>query len=357
MEEMVHFGWTEAVTESVEEWIFINYTFSNHSTNTNVQTFNTLVYVAPFCMITIIANGLVCYAIRKKNLLRLSVYSCIFNMCISDMLSLIALTINAFVTYAINVPHLWLYQISCKFFNYLLTVSMTVSMLTFAMMAIDRYCIIVGRKKPRLIFQSKRGIRAIIACIWIYSIITGIPILHIMSIYKDLITPPRCDISYIGDHYNRPYFMIYFGVNYFLPMLVTAILHILIVIRLKTAVTIGAGCSRTIPPVFNVNRKKTINVIKMVAITTCVYIMTTFPYISIILIITVKRTSLVELRQRELINSSLITMGFFLSALACVENPIVCVIMSKMLRKPILEIYHCLLCRKTVQYRIHVKQK
>lgn len=355
---MANFGLTKEVVESTEGTIFINKTGCNHSISNCVQrSSSNLAYLIPYCMITVIANGLVCYAIRKRGLLRLSIYSFIFNMCISDMMSLIAITCNTFILSIVTVPYLLLYQISCKFFNYLLSVSMTVSMLTYTMMAIDRYFITVVRKKHRFIFQGKRGIRLIISCIWFHSLITSIPVLHIMSVYNGVVISPKCDISYLGDHYNLPYFAIYFAFNYFIPMIIAAVLHILIVIRLKTAVSIGVSYGRAIPPVLNVNKKKTINVIKMVATTTTIYIITTLPYVLIILTLVLERKSLVEMRQIRSINSLLITAGFLLSALACIENPIVCFIMSKMLRKPLKDIYHYSLCRKTAHYQIRVQQK
>ncbi|RDD38914.1 Orexin receptor type 1 [Trichoplax sp. H2] len=351
---MATLGWVKEAFQSARTDNLIN--SSNYSIINNVtKSRNNLAYMLPFSILTTIVNGLVCYAIRKRGLLRLSIYSFIFNMCISDILAPVAITINSFIINEIQLQNKLLYEISCKFFNYVLTVSMAVSMISFTIMAVDRFYITVLRKRRRLLFSSKRSVRLTIFCIWLHGIITSIPVLQIMAMVYE---PNRaCDIIYVGDYYNIPFFTFFLIINYFIPVLITAILYIFIVIRLKIAVMASLPYGRTIPPVIYVNKRKAINTIKMIATTTVFYVLTSFPYVVIMLILSDAKVSMIELRRKGPVYSLLITLGFLMSALSCIENAIVCVVMSKELRKTIINSLRTLLGRKTVHYRIHVKQK
>ena len=122
-----------------------NITNGNSTTGDSVSLPTTLL----ISLLGIFANSLICYAIVKKKLLHLSIYSLICNMCISDSITLISAAINAILSavrlfYKISDKQgLLPYEIGCKLSYFILTTGFTVSTISLAVISIDRYYIIV----------------------------------------------------------------------------------------------------------------------------------------------------------------------------------------------------------------------
>ncbi|RDD36549.1 rhodopsin [Trichoplax sp. H2] len=281
----------------------------------------------------LISNMFISYAIIKKKLHNSSVYCIILNMCISDIITLIALIINAVINSADYEEYfsIILRVIVCKLSKYITTVSYTVSTLFLAILAVDRYFIIVSNHERRKlpILKGKQQINITVICVWIYSAMVDGPIIHLM--YISFGNQSSCDVKHYSDSYNIPYFLSIIIVNYLLPLIVMIITYSKIVFHLKTSVTLNHEYSSN--DTFQANRKRKISVIKMIAIATTLYMLTSFPFAAILLASALKKISLGQLRRSVSPGiASLINIGFILSAVSCIENPIIYLIFNSTLR-------------------------
>lgn len=303
----------------------------------------------------IMANGLICYTIFKKKLLHLSIYSMICNMCISDSITLISIAANAILS-AIRLVHkvrdkqsLLPYEIGCKLSYFILNTGFTVSTISLAVISIDRYYIIVGSIGQNSILNTKRKIKLTIIAVWIYSMAIDTPILHLM--YIPMEAPTTCDIYYYSYNYNTMYFFMLSVLNYFIPLSIMVIMYIRIVIHLRKTIRSQVrslesssstyaislpGTSFSAASSFHTNRKRRVAIIKMIVAATAVYMMTSFPYILIILTAAFSQMTILQLRNTgDPANATFITIGFILTSVACVENPIIYLISNKVLRSAV----------------------
>ncbi|RDD36548.1 Galanin receptor type 2 [Trichoplax sp. H2] len=279
----------------------------------------------------IVSNIFISYTIIKKKLCNSSVYCIIFNMCISDMITLIALLISTIVDSEDfkEILSIIFREIVCKLSKFIITMSYTVSTLFLAILAVDRYFIIVNNRKGLPLLKGKRQINITITCVWIYSAIVGGPILHLMHIQRD--NQSTCDVKHYSDSYNIPYFLSVIIINYLLPLTVMIITYSKIVFHLKISVVPKRDHSGN--DTFQANRKRKISVIKMIAIATTLYMLTSFPFAAILLASALKRMSLSQLRKSFSPGiATLINIGFTLTAVSCVENPIIYLIFNSTLR-------------------------
>ncbi|EDV21947.1 uncharacterized protein TRIADDRAFT_59452 [Trichoplax adhaerens] len=301
----------------------------------------------------IIANGFICYTVIKKKLLHLSIYSLICNMCISDGISLLSIILNTILStlrtfYNVRDRQgLAPYEIGCKLSYFILSSGFTVSTVSLAIISVDRYHIIVGSIGQNSILNTKRKIRSAIICVWIYSFATNCPIIRFMYIPID--APSTCDIYLYGYNENTLYYLVVSVLNYFIPLTIMIIMYGRIARHLKKTITPlnsihsisnSSSYSISLPGTsiasassFQINRKRRVAIIKMIAIATTVYMLTSFPYVLIILTSAFTQMTILQLRNSgNPAASALITVGFISTSIACIENPIVYLIYNKVLR-------------------------
>lgn len=315
-------------------------------TPTSSPNLRAQIYTSTFTSaIGIILNLMICYAIRKKKLLKSSIYIFIFNICVSDIITLLGLIANMIVTarksntYAIVIKN-W----ACKISTYILSMSFNVSTLSLMVLAIDRYYTILDNHDYKSPLKGKHRIKVFIACIWIYAAAINGPQLHLLHITGN--ESSFCDAYYYSDYYNIPYYVLIFILNYCIPLLIMIIMYARIIIHLKvTVVNRDPNSSNTAN--FQINRKRSISVIKMIVVATVIYMITSFPVPVIMVAASLRRMTVAELRQNvHPVLSSLITTGLSISVLCCIQNPIIYFIFNSTLRNALIKDYHCCNSRK-----------
>ena len=294
-------------------------------------------------VIGIVLNVMICYAIVKEKLLKSSIYIFIFNICISDIITLISLIVNALVAaLKSNADTFTIKEATCKISTYILSMSFNVSTLSLMTLAIDRYYIILDNHDFKSPLRGKYRVKVVIGCIWIYALIVNSPQLHLLHITPDV--SATCDIYYYSDNYNIPYFIIIFILNYCIPLLIMIVMYTSIIIHLKVAV-VDRNLNSSNGADIQVNRKRSISVIKMIVIATVIYMITSFPVPVIMVAAALKRMTITQLRQTiHPVLSSLVTAGLAISIICCLQNPIIYFLFNSTLRKAVIK--NCYPCHR-----------
>ena len=350
-------------------WFNSTCNITNGNSTTGVRA--SLPATLSISLIGFFANSLICYAIVKKKLLHLSIYSMICNMCISDSITLISVAINAILS-AVRLlfqvrdkQGLLPYEVGCKLSYFILNTGFTVSTISLAVISIDRYYIIVRSIGRNSILNTKRKIILTIIVIWAYSMIINVPIIYLM--YIPIEAQTACDVYYYSYNFNAIYFLLLSVLNYFIPLSIIVIMYIRIVIHLRKTIRsqiqpAGNSLATHSVPVsstnfsaassFDTNRKRRIAIIKMIVIATAVYMLTSLPYTLILLSAAFSRMTILQLRNSVSSSAAIfIIFGFILTSVACVENPIIYLITNKVLRSGLPK---CLQCKKN-RHILHIQ--
>ncbi|RDD35927.1 Neuropeptide Y receptor type 1 [Trichoplax sp. H2] len=288
-------------------------------------------------------NFVICYAIIKKKLLNSSIYAFIFNISISDIITLFGLILNTFISNVRQGEVTMLHHIVCKCTTFILSMSFTVSILCLAALAIDRYYIMLDNQIYKPSLKGNRRIKIVIVLIWIYAAATNSPQLHLLQVTAD----GTCDIYYYGDNYNLPYFVAVLILNFCLPVVVMIVTYRNIILRLKVTVVNSHldSSASSYRDNFQVNRRRTISTIKMIVVASVVYMITSFPVPIIMVAAAAKKMTIAELRQSaHPVLSLLITVSLAASVLCCIQNPIIYLIFNSTLRGALPKWCRCYKC-------------
>ncbi|RDD37897.1 rhodopsin [Trichoplax sp. H2] len=282
------------------------------------------------CVFGICSNGFVCYNIIQKKELHTATFIIICNMCLSDLITLIASVAQTIITATIaaQTGYSLTLETVCRTSLYILNIGFSVSTISLAIVSIDRYNTLTRKtiRKLKFSLNCDYKIKFSILIIWIYSIISSFPIFLLVSINPD--QPYICDVANYGV-INTSYLFTYYILNFFLPSLLVTIMYFKLVIYLRTH--ISSSSFRGLA--FRNSKKSKSRIIKMMIIATISYLLTTLPHVIAILIATIAGQSLSEYSSSlSPAAAFLIQVAFILVTISCIENSVIYILSSKVLK-------------------------
>lgn len=171
-------------SEHFENSSWVNYTTeynyeceSGYLTPNNTMSssyFHALVYsmYCPILVIAVLGNGAVCFIVSSTPRMQTVTNFFIVNLAVGDLL--MAVFCVPFTFMPMFILYYWPFgTVLCPVVNYSQAVSVFVSAYTLVAISIDRYMAIMWPLKPRL---SKRYAAAIIFFVWLFALITALPI-------------------------------------------------------------------------------------------------------------------------------------------------------------------------------------
>lgn len=165
-----------------------------------------------------LGNTLVAYIICTTRKMRTPSNYLILNLAICDTLTPILSIPFDFILE--ENGYVWCYGgFMCKLLWPASTVTCTASALTLAVIALDRYRLIMHPFKPRL---TARVIRGSIACIYVFSLLLVSPYVAVLR-YKD----GSCDEAWSDFKYRQGYTLLLFLVQYGLPLPFMVVMYVL----------------------------------------------------------------------------------------------------------------------------------
>jgi allatostatin receptor len=208
-----------------------------------VQEVTRAVYLAAAVMLSIIVvvgvigNSMVIYVIAGHQRFRTVTNLLLLNLSLADLLFLL-------VCGTLGVLHRslgeWLLgDGACRFMQYLLYVTVYVTIYTITAVAVVRY-VIVTQETPSAPLVDKQGVACIIGAAWLLFALLNIPILLIHGLFREP-TTDRYECLVVSRQRARELYATFFVFAYALPLTVIATLYILIIrhIRQREAATCG----------------------------------------------------------------------------------------------------------------------
>lgn len=244
-------------------------------------------------------------------------------MSISDIMALTGVIVYSFMTAvaAGNSTYSQFLEFGCKGSVYLINVSFSVSTISLAIISIDRYLVVTGKSVRQSTSYNKNlkfKIQMTILTCWIYAFSISGPIIPFL--YVPLDGSFVCDTQNFGPNYNVPFMMLYYILNYLIPLIITCIMYLKIIryLYLKTANINEAS------QIFSVNRRRTNNIIKMMVIVTFTYMLSSLPYILILMSSSFSGLSLTKyIESADPLSQFIIRFGLVLITISPIQNPIV----------------------------------
>ncbi|XP_059147321.1 tachykinin-like peptides receptor 99D [Physella acuta] len=141
------------------------------------------------------------------------------NLAIADVLISI---FNVLFHFTFNLYQDWFFGLEyCKFAFFIATCTISVSVLTFMAIAIDRYIAIIHPLRPRM---TGRIVLTIITLIWLFSFFLSLPYLIYSTIYEYPSGRKICFLNWSSDEKifkirDMTYSILLMVLNYFLPMI------------------------------------------------------------------------------------------------------------------------------------------
>lgn len=198
-------------------------------------TFVTPIVFATISVVGTIGNVLVVYVILSHPDMRNVTNILLVNLALADIaFLLVCVPVTAFKYVTFSWPF---GEFPCQAVNYLLYVTLFVTIYTLVAVSALRFMIIVHSNRT-LRYRTQRNVLLVSAAIWVCSLGAGIPIMlaHTVKKFNDL-------YSYCGIvDYAVGYIIVSFFVfGYALPLTVISFLYLLIVLHLRSSRRNSAG--------------------------------------------------------------------------------------------------------------------
>lgn len=186
-----------------------------------------------FALITlfgILGNGLVMYVILSRQKMRTVTNLLLLNLAIADLSFLVICP--PFTAYT-DASGEWaipgkIGEIICKLMNYLLNVTVYVTIYTLVLISVVRYLTIVHNTATREL-RTRQNIIIMIVTIWVIMIASNIPNWIKNEVFTDGV--PQCGIKEFKD--ARIIFLVFFIVGYVLPLILIAVFSLCILHHIK----------------------------------------------------------------------------------------------------------------------------
>ncbi|EDV29912.1 uncharacterized protein TRIADDRAFT_52809 [Trichoplax adhaerens] len=217
----------------------------------------------------------------------------------------------------------------CRIGLTILLTSYAVSMMNLALIAVDRYFVIIRPFSPFYRNHKRRFLITTEILIWLVSISAASPMSLYMSSYPDF--PTTCDFPVMG--VNESVYLLHWSfISYAIPTATIAMSYAKVAIYQKNYVRPGIRTSEQLHEDFT-KRRKFIKV--LIYITSC-YILLSLPYFVCSIIASIIQKSVVYLSPD---NVNLFIAGYFISGLVLsihFLNPLIYVTFDKQIRAGII---------------------
>ena len=173
-------------------------------------------------VISVIGNALVIIVVAKNKSMHTVTNFFIANLSVADvMISIFSVPFQfqAALLQRWNLPHFL-----CPVAPFVKELSVNVSIITLAVISLDRYFAVIHPLKPRC---SRRRAKTVMAVVWLFSLVSGIPpaiVSHVVDTKQASGgTKPFCMPTYpevLGINLGRVYIIYLSIVQYFLPLII-----------------------------------------------------------------------------------------------------------------------------------------
>lgn len=188
------------ITDDYDDTNYLNRTFNlslcdDHylTPNNSLRSpyYHATIYImySTIMLISVIGNGMICVIVKSSPRMQTVTNFFIVNMATGDLL----MAIFCVPTSSISMLILYYWPFGmffCVFVNYSQAVSVLVSAYTLVAISIDRYMAILWPLKPRI---SKRYAFIIISIVWLFALLTALPIAIVSGLTQPSDWHEMCD--------------------------------------------------------------------------------------------------------------------------------------------------------------------
>ncbi|RDD39014.1 Neuropeptide FF receptor 2 [Trichoplax sp. H2] len=185
-------------------------------------------YLLPLVVLSLILNSISCFAIIRCNDLHKMLFVLIFNLALGDVVTAIALSFHSGISLFVLKPNWTAFNVDtyCRISGVTIVGGITVGIYTLAAISIERFRIMVLRKKDNNLARKKWNLIIMIFSLWTLSFGLSFPYLYLFRMYPR--EPCRCELYSFNIQQFRYYLIIYSIIVYLLPliMIITAYIRI-----------------------------------------------------------------------------------------------------------------------------------
>lgn len=183
---------------TLDPWNYTNYTdfeceqgylTANNTLRSPYYRATIYIMYSTIMFISITGNGMVCIIVKSSPRMQTVTNYFIVNMATGDLLMAIFCVPSSFIS--MLILYYWPFgTFLCGMVNYSQAVSVLVSAYTLVAISIDRYMAILWPLKPRI---SKRYALIIISVVWLFALLTALPIAIVSGLNQPSDWHDACD--------------------------------------------------------------------------------------------------------------------------------------------------------------------
>ncbi|RDD37900.1 Rhodopsin, GQ-coupled [Trichoplax sp. H2] len=312
----------------------------------------TLPILLTFTVFGCMANSIVCWIIWKKRELHTPTFYLIMNMAISDcaILCMSSLQLlNDYTLLRLKIrPQEIKFIIFCRLLPIFCLTAYISSTFTLAAISIERFYSISSWSNNKSYFNTRKKLRLVIGFSWLVGIIVASPFAAIVTVPGRF--PWICIIVKINIVLSSIYFLTLFLIAYLCPLVVMVIMYTKIILFLRSHFVIH---QQNDLKTYQANKKRHIRIVKKLILLTSLFLTLSFPLFFLYLLMGFSgKSSYNFLKIKNPRNIILSEVGFLLTVVSCLQNPLLYFSFNPAFRKAIT--INCL-CYQRSKRQISVK--